>query len=85
MYIYTFPLQGRIVLLFAIGNWDAAKFPFDVVLQGYIFLLEKLLENAETQINGFVIVENFKNYSISQALSMRPSQLKKMVDMLQVK
>lgn len=77
--------QGRIVFLFSIGSWDAAEVPFDDVMRAYIYLLEVLLENAENQVSGFVIVENFHQYTLSQAMSLKPSDLQKMVSMLQVK
>ncbi len=76
--------QGCVVFLFSIGSWDANDVPFDAVMRAYIYLLGVLLENAENQVSGFVIVENFRDYSISQALSLRPSDLQKMVAMLQV-
>lgn len=76
--------QGHVVLVFAIGTWDSKLYSFDTVLQGYILLLEQLLENESAQINGFVIIENFKHYSMAQAFALRPADLKKMVDMLQV-
>ncbi|XP_067653407.1 retinaldehyde-binding protein 1-like [Haliotis asinina] len=75
--------QGRVVIMYDTGSWDHNKISFDEMLASFLFLLENLVENEENQIRGFVVLETYENYHISQAMQMKASDIKKLVDMLQ--
>ena len=81
---FLLSLQGRVTFVFSIEGWDMGEFPFHVIMRSYLYLLERLMINEETQITGCVLIENFNNYSIKQALGLRPSELRMFVDILQV-
>lgn len=53
-------------------------------METFVFVLEKLLENIETQINGVCIIEDFSGYSLGQVAAVGLHDYKQMVDMLQV-
>ncbi|GAB1599494.1 retinaldehyde-binding protein 1-like [Argonauta hians] len=75
--------EGRTVFFFSIENWDSSEFPFLVIMKAYLYLLQKLIVNQQTQVNGCVLIENFHNYSLKQAWGLKTSELKAMVDILQ--
>ncbi|XP_014771340.1 retinaldehyde-binding protein 1 [Octopus bimaculoides] len=77
--------EGRTVFCFSIENWDKNEFPFLVIMRAYLYLLQKLIVNHQTQVTGCVLIENFYNYSLKQAWGLKTSELKAMVDILQVR
>ncbi|XP_046575878.1 retinaldehyde-binding protein 1-like [Haliotis rubra] len=75
--------QGRVVIMYDTGSWDHNKISFDEMLASFLFLLENLVENEENQIRGFVVLETYEDYHISQAMQLKASDVRKLVDMLQ--
>ncbi|XP_046332382.2 retinaldehyde-binding protein 1-like [Haliotis rufescens] len=75
--------QGHVVIIYDTGSWDHDKLSFDEMLASFLFLLENLVENEENQIRGFVVLETYEDYHITQAMRMKASDIKKLVDMLQ--
>lgn len=71
-------------MVFSVGQWRPDICHIDELFRACIFILELLLMNEETQINGLVFIENYDNFTIRQMFAMTPNDLMKMVEMLQV-
>ncbi len=87
MLLFTFYLhgmQGRVVLTYDTGSWDPNEVSFDEMMASFLFLLEYLVQNEENQIRGYVLLETYEKYHISQALQSKAFDIKKLADMLQV-
>ncbi|XP_041355881.1 retinaldehyde-binding protein 1-like [Gigantopelta aegis] len=75
--------EGRVWLLFDVGSWDHTEIPFPELMASLLYVIETLIENEETQVNGFVLLETYERYHIDQALAMKPADVKTMIDLLQ--
>jgi len=53
-------------------------------MQSTVVILEKLLQNQETQINGICLVEDFRNYTMAHVTAVGLNEYKLLIDMLQV-
>uniref|UniRef100_A0A3Q3K429 CRAL-TRIO domain-containing protein n=1 Tax=Monopterus albus TaxID=43700 RepID=A0A3Q3K429_MONAL len=68
---------GRVVFLFNVENWDYEEITFDEVRN-------MLTENKKLNMVCICqILRNFKGFTMQQASGIKPTELKKMVDMLQ--
>uniref|UniRef100_H2XQ86 CRAL-TRIO domain-containing protein n=1 Tax=Ciona intestinalis TaxID=7719 RepID=H2XQ86_CIOIN len=75
--------QGRVILFFRLDGWDPEDLPFTEVMQGFVYVLEKLLESEETQINGVCLVEDFSGYTLNHVSAVGINEYRQMIDMLQ--
>lgn len=65
-------------------------FPFFIrnsfidILRAILLSLEVLIENPELQINGFILIIDWSNFSFKQASKLTPNILKLAIEGLQV-
>ena len=62
--------RGRSVLVTFPGRWDPATHALEDILRALVLQLECMIANEETQINGFVLVADFSNFSLYQMRSL---------------
>uniref|UniRef100_A0A8C0IR35 Clavesin-1 n=1 Tax=Chelonoidis abingdonii TaxID=106734 RepID=A0A8C0IR35_CHEAB len=75
---------GRKILLLFAANWDQSRNSFTDILRAILLSLEVLIEDQELQINGFILIIDWSNFSFKQASKLTPSILKLAIEGLQV-
>lgn len=70
--------------MFDIGEWKPETCLVDDIMRACLFVLEMLLLNEATQIHGIVFIENYNKFSFKQMFALTPSDMRKIVDMMQV-
>ena len=78
-YTISFPIfsifsnkQGQKIFAFRPGNWDPSEHTLLDNLRANLIAIEMLIEDEETQINGIVIVADFRSFGFSQAKALQP-------------
>ncbi|XP_076306745.1 clavesin-2-like isoform X2 [Tachypleus tridentatus] len=75
--------QGRRILLIFTANWDHCRYSLFTIYQAILLSLERLLEDEETQVNGFVIIVDWTEFSFKQSSQLKPKTLKVIIEGLQ--
>ncbi|CAL8324591.1 unnamed protein product [Boreogadus saida] len=75
--------QGRKILILFASNWDQGRNSFTDILRAILLSLEVLIENPELQINGFILIIDWSNFSFKQASKLTPNILKLAIEGLQ--
>eukprot|EP00066_Takifugu_rubripes_P010298 XP_003978011.1 PREDICTED: clavesin-1-like [Takifugu rubripes] len=75
--------QGRKILILFASNWDQSRNSFIDILRAILLSLEVLIENPELQINGFILIIDWSNFSFKQASKLTPNMLKLAIEGLQ--
>ncbi|KAK3088715.1 hypothetical protein FSP39_022936 [Pinctada imbricata] len=74
---------GRRILVLYSANWDNARYGLASIYRAILLTLEKLIDEDECQINGFVIIVDWSQFTFKQSTWLSPSVLKLMIEGLQ--
>ncbi|KAK6492100.1 clavesin-1 [Huso huso] len=74
---------GRKILILFASNWDQSRNSFVDILRAILLSLEVLIEDPELQINGFILIIDWSNFSFKQASKLTPTILKLAIEGLQ--
>lgn len=65
-------------------RWIPSNYPITENIRAIYLTLEKLIQSEETQVNGIVILADYKGVSLSKASHFGPFIAKKVIGILQV-
>lgn len=67
-----------------LDRWIPSNYPITENIRAIYLTLEKLIQSEETQVNGIVILADYKGVSLSKASHFGPFIAKKVIGILQV-
>ncbi|XP_065176269.1 retinaldehyde-binding protein 1-like [Sycon ciliatum] len=75
--------EGRRVLLFQPARMDPNLFnPMDVQT-AFVYVLDGLIQDEETQVNGFIMVEDYTDMTMMKMMMFDQKLIKQMADLVQ--
>ncbi|XP_038665380.1 clavesin-1-like isoform X2 [Scyliorhinus canicula] len=75
---------GRKILPLFAANWDQSRNTFVDILRAILLSLEILIEDPELQINGFMLIIDWSNFTFKQASKLTPTILRLAIEGLQI-
>ncbi|KAG9347488.1 hypothetical protein JZ751_005055 [Albula glossodonta] len=75
---------GRKILVLFAANWDQSRYTFVDILRAILLSLEAMIEDPELQVNGFVLIIDWSNFTFKQASKLTPSMLRLAIEGLQL-
>ena len=76
--------SGRRIIVLYSANWDNQRYGLASIYRALLLTFEKLIDEEECQINGFVIVVDWSQFTFRQSTWLNPKVLKLMIEGLQV-
>ncbi|XP_060594965.1 clavesin-2-like [Ruditapes philippinarum] len=74
---------GRRIIVLYSANWDNTRYGLAAIYRAILLTLEKLIDEEESQINGFVIIVDWSQFTFRQSTWLNPNVLRQMIEGLQ--
>ncbi|CAF93279.1 unnamed protein product, partial [Tetraodon nigroviridis] len=74
---------GRKILVLFAANWDQSRYTFVDIVRAILLSLESMIEDPELQVNGFILIIDWSNFTFKQASKLTPSMLRLAIEGLQ--
>ncbi|XP_051880956.1 clavesin-2 isoform X3 [Pristis pectinata] len=75
---------GRKILVLFASNWDQSRYTLIDILRAILLSLEAMIEDPELQVNGFILIIDWSNFTFKQASKLTPSMLRLAIEGLQI-
>ncbi|XP_063244289.1 clavesin-2-like [Bacillus rossius redtenbacheri] len=75
--------KGRCVMVLFAAHWDPAAYSLLAVYRSMLLSLEHLVRKPCNQLNGFVVIVDWSDFSYRQSSNLNPRMLKLMIEGLQ--
>ena len=66
------------------ANWDNTRYGLAAIYRAILLTLEKLIDEEASQINGFLVIVDWSEFTFKQSSWLNPRVLKLMIEGLQV-
>lgn len=76
--------DGLLIFTQSLSSLSGCRNSFTDILRAILLSLEVLIEDPELQINGFLLIIDWSNFSFKQASKLTPSILRLAIEGLQV-
>ena len=76
--------RGRRIIVLYSANWDNTRYGLAAIYRAILLTLEKLIDEESCQINGFVVIVDWSEFTFKQSSWLNPRVLKLMIEGLQV-
>lgn len=75
--------RGRRIIVLYSANWDNTRYGLAAIYRAILLTLEKLIDDESSQINGFVVIVDWSEFTFKQSSWLNPRILKLMTEGLQ--